>query len=99
MRKDVKFGLTIGAILVVTLVVYVIVLSRGASAPQRISLAMPNQSDQTADANDSTDSTATAHTDNTTPAATPDDSDTSPSPTSNATPAAPPTATPAPATQ
>ena len=27
MRKDVKFGLTIGAILVVTLVIYVIVLS------------------------------------------------------------------------
>lgn len=97
MRKDVKFGLTIGAILVVTLVVYVIVLSRGASAPQRISLAMPNQSDQTADSNDSTDSTATPHTDNTGPAAAADDSDTSSSATGNATPPAP--ASVAPATQ
>jgi nucleoid-associated protein YgaU len=33
MRKDVKFGMTIGAILVVTLVVYIIVLYRGGNAP------------------------------------------------------------------
>jgi nucleoid-associated protein YgaU len=33
MRKDLKFGLTIGAILVVTLVVYVTVLSRGPAIP------------------------------------------------------------------
>jgi nucleoid-associated protein YgaU len=51
MRKDVKFGLTIGAILVVTLVIYVIVLSRGPAAPQRIGVVMPGQSDQTTDSN------------------------------------------------
>jgi nucleoid-associated protein YgaU len=51
MRKDVKFGLTIGAILVVTLVIYVIVLSRGPAAPQRIGIVSPGQSDQTTDAN------------------------------------------------
>jgi nucleoid-associated protein YgaU len=33
MRKDVKFGMTIGAILVATLVVYIIVLYRGGAVP------------------------------------------------------------------
>ncbi|MGD0387422.1 MAG: LysM domain-containing protein [Tepidisphaeraceae bacterium] len=51
MRKDVKFGLTIGAILVVTLVIYVIVLSRGPAVPQRIGIVLPGQSDQTPDSN------------------------------------------------
>jgi nucleoid-associated protein YgaU len=54
MRKDVKFGLTIGAILVVTLVVYVIVLSRGPSVPPKIGIVMPGPSDQTAPPSDST---------------------------------------------
>ncbi|MGA2440409.1 MAG: LysM peptidoglycan-binding domain-containing protein [Tepidisphaeraceae bacterium] len=49
MRKDVKFGLTIGAILVVTLVIYVIVLSRGPAVPQRLGIALPSQSDQATD--------------------------------------------------
>jgi nucleoid-associated protein YgaU len=55
MRKDVKFGLTIGAILVITLVIYVIVLSRGPAA-QRNAVVQPSQSDQAAAA--STDSTS-----------------------------------------
>jgi nucleoid-associated protein YgaU len=47
MRKDVKFGLTIGAILVVTLVIYVIVLSRGGGTPsQKIGIVMPGGSQQ-----------------------------------------------------
>jgi len=54
MRKDVKFGLTIGAILVVTLVVYVIVLSRGPAMPAKIGLVMPGASDKSADPIDST---------------------------------------------
>jgi nucleoid-associated protein YgaU len=54
MRKDVKFGLTIGAILVVTLVVYVIVLSRGPAVPPKIGIVMPGPSDRPADAIDST---------------------------------------------
>jgi nucleoid-associated protein YgaU len=54
MRKDVKFGLTIGAILVVTLVVYVIVLSRGPAMPAKIGIVMPGPSDRPADAIDST---------------------------------------------
>jgi hypothetical protein len=41
MRKDVKFGLTIGAILVVTLVIYVIVLSRGPSTAQKVAISTP----------------------------------------------------------
>jgi nucleoid-associated protein YgaU len=48
MRKDVKFGLTIGGILVVTLVIYVIVLSRGPAVPQKIGLTLPSQTDQSA---------------------------------------------------
>jgi nucleoid-associated protein YgaU len=63
MRKDVKFGLTIGAILVVTLVIYVIVLSRGSSMPQHIAIAMPSQSDQAASPAESTDSAGATHTD------------------------------------
>lgn len=59
MRKDVKFGLTIGAILVVTLVIYVIVLSRGPAVPPHIGVAIANQPDQT---DDSADSTAPPHT-------------------------------------
>jgi LysM repeat protein len=58
MRKDVKFGLTIGAILVVTVVIYVIVLSRGPTVPPHISSIVPNQTDQSAD---STDPGATPH--------------------------------------
>jgi nucleoid-associated protein YgaU len=54
MRKDVKFGLTIGAILVVTLVVYVIVLSRGPAVPPKIGLAMPSPTDRAPDPTDST---------------------------------------------
>ncbi len=54
MRKDVKFGLTIGAILVVTLVVYVIVLSRGPAVPPKIGLALPSPTDRAADPTDST---------------------------------------------
>jgi nucleoid-associated protein YgaU len=46
MRKDVKFGLTIGAILVVTLVIYVIVLSRGPSTAQKVAISAPTQSDR-----------------------------------------------------
>ncbi len=50
MRKDVKFGLTIGAILVVTLVIYVIVLSRGPALPPHIStIVAQNPADQSAD--------------------------------------------------
>jgi nucleoid-associated protein YgaU len=53
MRKDVKFGLTIGAILVVTLVIYVIVLSRGPVVPPHISSIAPAlQNDQSGDFND-----------------------------------------------
>ncbi len=62
MRKDVKFGLTIGAILVVTLVVYVIVLSRGPAVPARIGVVMPGASDRPADQIDSTP-TPSPHTD------------------------------------
>lgn len=54
MRKDVKFGLTIGAVLVVTLVVYVIVLSRGPSVPPKIGIAMPSPTDNPAEPADST---------------------------------------------
>ncbi len=64
MRKDVKFGLTIGAILVVTLVVYVIVLSRGPAMPPKIGLTMPSPSDHQADPTDSTPTpSATPQTD------------------------------------
>jgi nucleoid-associated protein YgaU len=78
MRKDVKFGLTIGAILVVTLVIYVIVLSRGPSVPQRIGIVMPGQSSSqqntsSGTTSESTDSTDATRTDAATPAA-PDDS-------------------------
>lgn len=61
MRKDVKFGLTIGAILVATLVIYVVVTSRGPT-PQKISLATPSQADQTAaeSTDSSVDSTVAA---------------------------------------
>ncbi|HEX4054380.1 MAG TPA: LysM domain-containing protein [Tepidisphaeraceae bacterium] len=64
MRKDVKFGLTIGAILVVTLVVYVIVLSRGPSTPPKVGVAMPSPTDsQAAEPTDSTPTPSTlAHT-------------------------------------
>ncbi len=54
MRKDVKFGLTIGAVLVVTLVVYVIVLSRGPSVPPKIGIVMPGPTDSPAEQADST---------------------------------------------
>jgi nucleoid-associated protein YgaU len=64
MRKDVKFGLTIGAILVVTLVVYVIVLSRGPAVPPKLGLVMPGASDRPADPTDSTPMpSASPHTD------------------------------------
>jgi nucleoid-associated protein YgaU len=54
MRKDVKFGLTIGAILVVTLVIYVIVLSRGPALPPHIStIVAQNPADQSADSDSS----------------------------------------------
>jgi nucleoid-associated protein YgaU len=54
MRKDVKFGITIGAILVVTLVIYVIVLSRNPAVPQKLGITFPSQNDQTAQNTDST---------------------------------------------
>jgi len=78
MRKDVKFGLTIGAILVVTLVAYVIVLSRGSSSPQRIGLTLPNPSQQSTGTNDSTDSNDSTDTAKADPGVTasPDDSGT-----------------------
>ncbi|HEY1922798.1 MAG TPA: LysM peptidoglycan-binding domain-containing protein [Tepidisphaeraceae bacterium] len=99
MRKDVKFGLTIGAILVVTLVVYVIVLSRGPAVPPKIGLAMPSASDHPADQIDSTP----------TPSATPQNdvansgtTDQTPAPGTDSATTPPPTAMPdssAPATQ
>src|SRR5277367_1946275 len=49
MRKDVKFGLTIGGILVATLVVYVIVLSRGGSDQFKVAVAQPAPNDRSAD--------------------------------------------------
>jgi nucleoid-associated protein YgaU len=68
MRKDVKFGLTIGAILVVTLVIYVIVLSRGSSTTPRIAATPPSQPDQAnAESTDSTDSSMATHTDDAKP--------------------------------
>ena len=102
MRKDVKFGLTIGAILVVTLVIYVIVLSRGPANPSRIGIATPSPSDQAsqspaADSNDSSssaDSSLTAHTDDAKPE---DQSDANTN--SSVTPTAPLTQSNAPATQ
>jgi nucleoid-associated protein YgaU len=67
MRKDVKFGLTIGAILVITLVIYVIVLSRGPSTPQKIAVTPSNQTDQASaestDSGNSSDTSVAAHTD------------------------------------
>jgi nucleoid-associated protein YgaU len=101
MRKDVKFGLTIGAILVITLVIYVIVLSRGGSSPQRISLATTNPSDQTAmdspDAADSgTDPNLATHTDDYKPDAV---TDAEPDATTGNIPATPPAQAIAPATQ
>ncbi|MGD1276580.1 MAG: LysM peptidoglycan-binding domain-containing protein [Tepidisphaeraceae bacterium] len=44
MRKDVKFGLTIAAILLVTLTVYLIVLSRGGGSGQIAGVANPTAS-------------------------------------------------------
>jgi len=76
MRKDVKFGLTIGAILVVTLVIYVIVLSRGSSCSRWCGIVMPGQSSQqntSETTGESTDSTDATHTDSASPT-TPDDS-------------------------
>jgi len=101
MRKDVKFGLTIGAILVITLVIYVIVLSRGGPSPQRISLATTNPSDQTAmdspDAADSgTDPNLATHTDDYKPDAV---ADAEPDATPGNIPATPPAQAAAPATQ
>jgi len=101
MRKDVKFGLTIGAILVITLVIYVIVLSRGGPSPQRISLATTNPSDQTAmdspDAADSgTDPNLATHTDDYKPDAV---ADGEPDATPGNIPATPPAQAAAPATQ
>ena len=60
MRKDVKFGLTIGGILVVTLVIYVIVLSRGPAVPQRLGIALSPLTDQPASATG--ESNSPAHT-------------------------------------
>lgn len=77
-RKDVKFGMTIGAILVVTLVVYIIVLYRGGSAsnnhPEKIAVvAPPTDTDAAARPGDSgaagptrSDADASAPTDNAT---------------------------------
>jgi nucleoid-associated protein YgaU len=56
MRKDVKFGLTIGGILVVTLVIYVIVLSRGPAVPQHLGITLQQPTDQTASTVDNTSS-------------------------------------------
>ena len=97
MRKDVKFGLTIGAILVVTLVIYVIVLSRGPAVPQRIGLVLPGQSDQTTGSNTPASGTRTEAA----PANGADEQDTGPVATdSNAATSPPPDVTPAaPATQ
>lgn len=102
MRKDVKFGLTIGAILVVTLVIYVIVLSRGPSTAQRIGIATPSQSDQanqstaanSDDSSSSADSSLATHTDD----AKPDDQG-DVNTNSSANSAAPPADSNAPATQ
>jgi nucleoid-associated protein YgaU len=56
MRKDVKFGLTIGGILVVTLVIYVIVLSRGSGVPQHVGITLQQPTDQSTSATDNTSS-------------------------------------------
>jgi nucleoid-associated protein YgaU len=103
MRKDVKFGLTIGAILVVTLVIYVIVLSRGPSTAQRIGIATPSQSDQASqstvansdDSSSSADSSLATHTDD----AKPDDQADLSTNTSADNTTAPPAQNNAPATQ
>ncbi len=103
MRKDVKFGLTIGAILVVTLVIYVIVLSRGPSTGQKIAISTPTQSGSAAQspAPDSDDSSSSADSSlgtHTTEDAKPDDQADS----NTNTPAVgttPPAETPAPTTQ
>lgn len=62
MRKDVKFGITIGAVLVVTLIVYGIVLTRSGSTPPGRAIAAPSAETDTAAANPppSADSTETA---------------------------------------
>jgi len=103
MRKDVKFGLTIGAILVVTLVIYVIVLSRGSTAPQHITVAMPGPGDQPAATAENSDSGVTSHTDEA-KTDTPADTDTNSTAGTNtsSTPTEPPVTnsnTPVPATQ
>jgi nucleoid-associated protein YgaU len=54
MRKDVKFGLTIGGILVVTLIVYVIVLSRGSGVPQHVGITLQQPTDQSASPSENT---------------------------------------------
>jgi nucleoid-associated protein YgaU len=104
MRKDVKFGLTIGAILVVTLVIYVIVLSRGPALPPHIStIVAQNPADQSADsdnpippANNSAAAPKDGADDQQDVAAIPppDDSTTTPPPASVNAPATQPTANP-----
>jgi nucleoid-associated protein YgaU len=80
MRKDVKFGMTIGAILVVTLVVYIIVLYRGGTAPN-------NHSEKVAIVTPPADGDAAPHPGDSTGAATPThaDADTA-APADNSTP-------------
>lgn len=96
MRKDVKFGLTIGAILVITLVIYVIVLSRGPATPQKVAVAPPSQSDQTtANSTDTSDSSAAPQTGDAKPDS---DSDQDTASSSNGT-TAPPAENSTPATQ
>lgn len=48
MRKDVKFGLAIGGVLVVTLLVFVLATHHGKTKPQDVTLQLPQNSDNSA---------------------------------------------------